>query len=277
MAYDDMIIGAVTFELEVERGGSVPGFAGRLLHAAFFYLVQEYSPELADSLHNEENVKPFAVSPLKENTAPYKMIYEKTPRRVEAGTHFLWRVSAWRTDIVEFLLNIPMCMALRIGQLDCRIVHAYVDGRHDSGLMRISDLMAASFTRPFTREISFHFHSPVSFRRDRYDYPAADGRLIFASLADKWQQAALPADIDRASISELAEQIYPTDWQGRTQRVYFGKNYGLCGFVGDYSYSLRAIDTDSASVLTLLAQFANIAGTGRMTGQGFGQTRVKGQ
>jgi len=274
---DDVILGAVVYELEVEQGGSVPGFAGRLLHAGLFHLLQQISPELSAELHDGENVKPFAVSPIISHEPPFRMIYEKEPRMVKAGTRFFWRVSAWRTDVVEALLAIPAGAALRIGQLECHIVRVRADGHQASGLAQADDLLAAAFSQPFRREVAFHFRSPVAFRRDRYDYPLPEPRLVFASLADKWQQAHLPGMMDRGRIGELAEEIYPIDWQGRTKRVYFGQKYGLCGFVGDFTYSLRALDEESAGIVTLLAQFATFSGTGRMTGQGFGQTRVTGK
>lgn len=273
---DEVILGAVVYELEVEQGGSMPGFAGRLLHAGLFHLLQQLSPELSAELHDGENVKPFAASPLIEHEPPCKMIYEKEPRTVRPGTRFFWRVSAWRTDVIEALLAIPAGAALRIGRLDCRILRVQADGRRDSGLARVDDLLAAAFSQPFRREVAFHFRSPVAFRRDRYDYPLPEARLLLTSLADKWQQAQLPGTMNRSRIGELAELIYPIDWQGHTQRVYFGQHYGLCGFVGDFTYSLRALDEESAGIVTLLAQFATFSGVGRMTGQGFGQTRVTG-
>ena len=58
------MLGAVTYELTAVKDERMEGFAGRLLHAAFFRHLAACSPRLSHQMHDEENIKPFTVSPL---------------------------------------------------------------------------------------------------------------------------------------------------------------------------------------------------------------------
>ncbi len=115
----------------------------------------------------------------------------------------------------------------------------------------------------------------MSFRVDEFDAPEPRAELIFASLADKWTQARMPAAVDKKVIRELALQVRLTEWTGRSRKFYFAPDRGTMGFWGNFRYDAAALDSDSRKVLMLLAKFAEYAGVGRLCGQGFGQTRVK--
>ena len=56
------MIGAITWELETLEGARLEGFAGRLLHAAFFRLLASISPALSKTVHDEMMAKPFSLA-----------------------------------------------------------------------------------------------------------------------------------------------------------------------------------------------------------------------
>ena len=48
----------------------------------------------------------------------------------------------------------------------------------------------------------------------------------------------------------------------------------MLAFSGRFSYDVTALNEEEQHALLLLAQFANFSGVGRLTGQGFGETRA---
>lgn len=268
------MIGAITYELTAEEAGSVEGFAGRLLHGAFFHHLSECSPAYSKAVHDEIQSKPFAVSPLIQPDIPHKMVVENHTVPVRPGTRFYWRVSALRGDIWEAALALKLGSRLQVGRIPFTVTAVYADGTHESGGLEPEELIAGALEAPAPKEISMHFRSPVTFRRDRLDYPIPTPEMVFASLADKWSKAGMPANIERDTIREVALAVSISDWRGRSQRVYFAQHHGASGCFGDFAYNLQALDEDNRRILLMLAQFATFSGVGRLTAQGFGQTRI---
>lgn len=261
------MIGAVTYELRAENSARLPFINGRFMHAAFFKILNEVSPALGNFIHKEMNLKPFTVSFLN----PVEKIPSFEERwQVRRGDKFLWRVTALNAEILQAAMSVPIGYRIQAGALTLK-----VEGlRADSGvaasdfILRIKNLSAV-------REIGFEFLSPVAFRIDDFDAPYPRAELIFASLADKWTQASMPASVDKKVIRELAAQIHLTEWRGQSKRFYFATDRGTLAFWGKFFYELGALSEDVRKIFMLLAAFGEFAGVGRLTGQGFGQTRVE--
>ncbi|MCI6753064.1 MAG: CRISPR system precrRNA processing endoribonuclease RAMP protein Cas6 [Selenomonas bovis] len=269
------MIGAITWELETLEGARLEGFAGRLLHAAFFRLLASISPALSKTVHDEMTAKPFSLSPLLDPARERACICRKEPFFVQRGTRFLWRASLLHPALLQALLQVPVGTPLHVGHVPMRIAALHADGTLESGVLEPEELIATAIAQEEAREITLRFDSPVCFRRGSYDYPLPEPVLIFSSLADKWQQAAMPLELNREMVKELATHIYPTDWSGRTQRIYFRRGSGLSGFTGFYTFTLKELEPSMRSLALLLTQFAVFSGTGRMTAQGFGKTQCR--
>lgn len=269
------MIGAVTYQLRVCNDGRIEGFAGRLLHAAFFRLLEHYSPELSQKIHDQTRGKPFSISPLLDpgHEEPSAII-ENHMVSVKTGKTFFLRISALQMDVLRAAVLVPKGSILQIGRIPMEITNIFADGTHDSGFLEAEDLVRTAVEADDVQEVTFDFISPVSFRRDTEDYPLPDPDLIFCSLADKWTLASMPATIAKERIREITAHIYPTRWTGHTKRVYFGRDRGLVGFTGSYSYSLKNLTQTDRQILLILSQFAVFSGVGRVTAQGFGQTRL---
>ncbi len=269
------MIGAITWELETMEGARLEGFAGRLLHAAFFRLLASFSPALSRAVHDDKTAKPFSLSPLLDPAQDHACVCRKEAFFVPKGKHFLWRVSLLHPELLQAMLAVPVGTRVQVGHVPMCITAAHADGTLESGVLEPEELIAAALEGQQVEELSLRFSSPVCFRRGTFDYPLPDPQLIFSSLADKWLQAEMPLPLDRAAIKEIAAHVYPTDWSGRTQRVYFRRNGGLSGFTGAYTFTLRELSPSDRCLLLLLAQFAVFSGTGRMTAQGFGRTQCR--
>ena len=268
------MLGAVTYELTAVKDERMEGFAGRLLHAAFFRHLAACSPRLSHQMHDEENIKPFTVSPLIQPQGVHEMVIEKAPFSVTAGERFFWRVSALQSAVLEAALLLKEKEMLQVGRVPFVVTAVYADGTHESGCIEEEALISSVLEAPPVREISFHFRSPAAFRRGTSDYTLPIPELVFSSLADKWSQAGMPGSIEKSSIRELTLSVFPSDWRGKTKRVYFGRHHGATGCMGDFTYQLKDVTEQNRNTLLLLAQYANFSGVGRLTAQGFGQTRT---
>ena len=268
------MIGAAVYRLRAEQSAWLPVVHGRLMHAAFFAALRELSPELSGYVHDQMNLKPFTVSELR---LPQQRLRQEHGRwQIPAGTILRWRVTGLTEMMVQAIAAIPPGYQLQAGGLQLVVECMSMDPGEeaDSGALGEDDLIAACLAVPKVDEITFRFLSPVSFRVDDRDYPWPLPAYVFASLADKWNQAGLPGNLDKTAIHAEAETIRPLVWQGQSQRVYFAHDRGVLAFTGTFTYDLRSLVPERQQLFLLLAQFAVFAGVGRLTGQGFGQTRI---
>lgn len=260
------MIGAVSYTLRAEKSARLPQINGRLMHAAFFKILHEVSPELEHFVHENMNIKPFTVSFL---TPMNELELIDGRWSVRRGNRFFWCVTGLNEDIVRAALAVPIGYEIQAGNLPLTVEDA------DSRAMEKEDFIAAVIEHTTAQEIEFEFWTPVSFRIDEYDAPYPRPELVFASIADKWTQAQMPASVDKKDIREIAAQIRLTEWSGQCQKFYFARDRGTLAFWGNFRYDIRQLDSNVRKVFMLLAKFAEYSGVGRLCGQGFGQSRVK--
>lgn len=260
------MIGAAVFELRAHNAGHLPFINGRFMHAVFFKILNEFSPGLGHFVHNEMNIKPFTVSFLEP--------VDEIPRaenywQVRRGDKFLWRVTGLNTEILQAIVSVPIGYKVQVCALTLR-----VEKLIDEETFTVEEFISRIKNSPPIREICFEFVSPTTFRIDNFDAPYPRAELIFGSLADKWTQAAMPAAADKKIIRESAAQLRLTEWFGQSKRFYFSHDRGTLAFWGKFFYSVENLSADVSKALILLAKFGEFAGVGRLTGQGFGQTRI---
>lgn len=260
------MIGEVHYKLRAEKSARLPLINGRLMHAAFFKILHEVSPELEVYIHEKMNIKPFTVSFLDPIDELENFEGRWTVRR---GNEFFWRVTGLNEEILNAALAVYEGAMIQVGSLLLTVEDV------ESRVISEEDFILSVKKMSPAAEIKFEFVTPVSFRIDDYDAPLPRPELIFASLADKWTQSQMPAVVDKKFIRELAEKIRLTEWQGRSKRFYFASDRGTLAFFGKFLYDLRNLSGDIRKVFMLLAKFAGYSGVGRLSGQGFGQTRVK--
>ena len=260
------MIGAIEYKLRAENSASLPFINGRFMHAAFFKILGKKSSAFVKFVHDELNIKPFTVSFLD----PIKKIpCSKDKWLVRSDDKFYWRVTGLNAEILQAIENISVGEKIQAGSLSLTIEEISTDS-----IIAVQDFISEVKTSPPIKELCFDFVSPVSFKTDKFDAPYPRPELIFASLADKWNQAAMPVVADKKIIKELATQIRLTQWQGQSKKFYLAVNRGTLAFWGKFFYNVEALSHDVQKVFILLAKFAEFAGVGRLTSQGFGQTRV---
>lgn len=268
-----LLIGAVVIQFRNQKGAYLEKWHGRFAHAALLQAIGQADSDLATDLHDMLGTKPFSISPLWPLREGKNSKY-----RLETGENAYIRIATWHPRVWNVLSHLETGSVWHVGRLTLEVEKILIgpDAHPRSGYLTVDDLIRGVFSQPACKEISFHFLSPVSFRKSgtNVDYPVADPVLIWGSLANKWNQGDLPVDLDVESIKSMATKVFPTKWKGQTSRIFFGRDRGLVGFTGTYSFSLELLNIEEQHTLLTLAQFALFAGVGRLTGQGLGQTDV---
>ena len=235
------MLGAVVYVLRAENSAPLSPINGRLMHAAFFKILNEYSPALGSFVHNEQNLKPFTVSFL-EPAQDFADGVERRP--IRRGEKFHWRVTGLNEDIIQAALSVSVGEKIQAGALSLRVEKIICDRniRADSGVITVEDFIFGVKYSPPVKEICFDFVSPVSFRIDDFDAPYPRPELIFASLADKWAQSEMPATVDKKIIREFAAQIRLTQWSGESRKFYFTHERGTVAFWGKFFLQRRKLE-----------------------------------
>lgn len=267
------MIGAVVFRLKAEQNGRLPKTQGRLLHAAFFRILQFYSEELAACTHEDVRFKAFTVSeliPAKEEK------YAGGFLPVRQNDVFYWRVTVLDDSLLQAVLSVSQGYVIQAGSLPLSVEQIITDDDTfgATGILDVNELMAACLSVKAVKRITFRFTSPVSFRSFQDDYPFPLPQLIFGSIADKWNLAGMPATFDKEEIREVAANLLPESWKGRTRQVFLKSDRGVTGFTGEFSFNVSMLTKEMQQLFLLLAQFAQFSGVGRLTGQGLGQAAV---
>ena len=260
------MIGAINYKLRAEKSARLPQINGRLMHAAFFRILHEVSPELEHFVHENMNIKPFTVSyltPMNE----LELIEERWI--VRRGNRFFWRVTGLSEEILRAAMAVPIGYEIQAGTLPLT-----VEDIESRAIDKEDFILSVKEEKP-AAEIEFEFWTPTTFRIDDYDAPIPRADLIFPSLADKWTQSEMPASVDKKDIRELAAQIRLTEWSGQSKRFYFARDRGTLAFWGNFRYDISRLDVNVRKVFMLLAKFGEYSGVGRLCGQGFGQSRVQ--
>ena len=265
------MIGAVVYLLRAESSASLLAFHGRLMHGAAFSILEKCSEELSAAVHDTMNSKPFTVSLLKRVTERKEKGHSFT---VKKGELFWWRVTAAHEALLRAFLEVTKGMKVAVGRAQMTVEDVIADGSKESGVASETDMIAWALSQERVKSVTFRFISPVSFRNYNRDYPFPLAEFVFGSLADKWNQAGMPAAIDRAAVREAAQGVRLLEWQGESRKVYISSDRGMLAFQGTFTYELKVLPVEMQQIFLLLAQFAEFSGVGHLTAQGFGAARV---
>jgi len=263
---------------------TLPIWWGRAAHALLLNVVRQANPPLAESLHDEQNPRPFTVSTLMGHFAKGKLVPDQP--------YFL-RLTAIQSEVAEILIAAagpggPLSPGATV-QLDYLPFHIEtlapdftssaspipVGGEHPWAAANTYQDLGASFLlarQPAPRRISLQFTSPTTFKSGGMHIPLPLPDLVFGSLLERWNAFApitFPPETKRYAAECLAVSYYKL-----SSRAVPMKSGGLrVGAVGEISYASLNYDRYWMSVIAVLAAFALYAGVGAGTAMGLGQCR----
>ncbi|MBS3967032.1 MAG: CRISPR-associated endoribonuclease Cas6 [Truepera sp.] len=120
--------------------------------------------------------------------------------------------------------------------------------------------------------LGLQFASPTFFRRQGSSYPLPEPRLVFDSLAQRWNAFA-PVKVP-PELSETWERMTIARFQGRSQFIQPNAGERGVGFAGRVVYHLPAASPQEAQWMQALGRFAFYAGVGAKTSLGFGRVKA---
>ena len=268
---------------------------GRHIHALFLTLVSSVDKELADRLHEQQNHKAFALSPIqfkidrRSTTAPKLKTNSKQPiaksqsliwkydRPIDAGTPCWWRISLLDDTLFGSLyklwLNLNPERPWHLGSANLSIANIL-------GTTQSTQPWAnfATYRQLYERasdtqtQINFQFFTPTAFRKGSFDHLLPDRDSVFSSLLSRWN-AHSNIDFTKDSI----EHIFPSKFDLHTEIL---SNYqsSFIGCIGEIQYRILGKPSpELIKQLNTLADFALFSGIGRKTTMGMGMgKREKG-
>ena len=269
------MIGALSYRLRVQQAGRLPASHGILLHAVCFDILRRFSPSLARHVHDDLQEKPLTSAFLERLDGSRRQAPRQGSWSLPAGAQLAWRVTALSDEVLQAFLALPSGAELQIGPLTVILEETIAAPERcaDTCLVEPQDLLARCAAVVSPQELTLDFKSTTAFRIDQGDYTWPLPEYVFGSLARRWQRLQMPLELDEEAVRIKARLLLPATWQGRTEQRYFGPRRGALGFTGLFSYRTDQLPEHERLIFLLLAQYAELSGTGRWTGYGLGQTR----
>ena len=262
------MLGTVTIALEAQNRGSLSAFPGRYLHAALFSILSHVDADEATWWHDIEGIKPFTVH------LSYKEPHQDSS--IRRGDILYLHVSVWHSELWGLLEGIPEDLEVVFGCLRTTIIGIRYGAPFNLPLKVDNELELISrrLSAKQAKRITFEFMMPTSFNGTHGDITFPTSSLIFSSLVDKWNVGDMADVLDKDLIRSVAEKVTLERWEGHTKRVFYGRDRGLTGFVGKFTFNISKLTDEESQLITILALFGQHCGIGRLSSQGLGQVRV---
>jgi hypothetical protein len=262
------MLGTVTIALEAQNRGSLPAFPGRYLHAALFSILSHVDADEATWWHDMEGIKPFTVH------LSYKEV--RQDNSVRRGDILYLHVSTWHSELWGLLDSIPKGLEIVFGRLRTTVIGVRYGAPFNLPLKVDNELELISrrLSAKQAKRITFEVMMPTSFHGTHGDITFPTASLIFSSLVDKWNAGDMTDVLDKDLIRTVVEKVTLERWEGHTKRVFYGRDRGLTGFVGKFTFNISKLTEEENQLITILALFGQHCGIGRLSSQSLGQVRV---
>ena len=249
----------INFKLSCTKTGNVTGYAGSELHGLLFNIIRAVDGEFVRVLHELE-LKPFAIGPLRGRCS-----LKSGLMFLEESNIYSFSLSTLNSEMTNLLPYIEKQLRsgeLRLGGATFRLVEAKPIFKKALPYFKLMAVNAEE-------ELRVNFNSLTCFRRD--------GKLHLFPL----QELILPGLVKRCehfsgiTLPHLKpEQVLVLQHNLKTGVAGF-TSYNLVGFKGFCKYGFRpgTLEIDRWLV-TLLFNYAAIAGVGYKTTMGMGQVRL---
>lgn len=272
---------SVVWRLRPLREAQLPPTLGRAIHGLFFSVVKEADPALAERLHPPQGSRgpvKFTTSPLRGPLVSRNGLAQLSPER-----EYWLRFTSLDRELSQLLLDLPRIGAFELVGVPFEIVqierepgpHRWARWVGRTDFVSLYEKWFIHCKQPPER-IGLEFCSPTTFQQGRVTAPFPMPRLVFLTLADKWN-AFSPVHLG-ADINETIEEFLELRWyrlRTRSLRLPYAREPEI-GFVGQCVYRIRPRVKEAdllLRVINLLADFAFYAGVGGKTAMGLGQTR----
>lgn len=248
---------------------------GKHLHALFLTVVSSVDQNLGNRLHEQKTEKAFTLSPLQLRNAPTRghLLQWQYNRPIAAGTSCWWRISLLDDTLFGHLtplwLNLNPAHSWHLGSADLVITSVLGTPQSTQPWANFSSYAQLyEQASDDTRQITFAFATPATFRQGKYDSALPTRECVFHSLLHRWNHFS-----DIPFPETLTECLFPSFFDLQTELVHYpdGKWAGCVGTIG-YRI-LGEVTPETVKQINTLAEFALYSGVGRKTPMGMGMLR----
>jgi CRISPR-associated endoribonuclease Cas6 len=256
---------------------TLPAWWGRAVHAMLLKTVQAVNPALAESLHDEQGLRPFTASTL---------MGQFPGRRLDLEQPYRLRLSALNQALTDLLMQaaapggiLAPGAVIELDFIPFRILNAtWSADEHPWACATTYESLAATrlvASEPTPRYINLQLTSPTTFRTNGHMEPLPLPGMVFGSLLDRWNSfapIAFPPEARR-----YAAECLVIDRFKLSSRAVGTKGEGIrLGAIGDVSYVTLNYDRYWMSLMHTLAAYSLFAGVGAGVSMGMGQCRAAG-
>ena len=262
------MVGSVVVSLSAKSELVLRGMGGEALHGLFFNILKRNSMEIASKLHEQEELRPFSISPLLEGHELKEGYCFVSPGRKVAFRLTMLNEEILGTAVSALFFVMAEDQILYLSKKPISIERIEV---RDEEFTSFSKLLKDALPH---LKVTLEFVTPTSFRSDGAQSLFPDPRLVFSSLLRRWNafsEIKLPQD-----YIENFSSIRVSNYDLRTELVQFSR-YKMIGFKGRTEFELPKDSGESFQrAVNALADFAPYAGVGVKTTMGMGQAKRKG-
>jgi len=276
----ELCLYAIVLRLVVLRPGAVPYHHGDFARDALLDLIGKGDIELATSLHDQNDHKPYTIAPLYGGK-----------RRADGAQHFgigdtaFWRFTllcepAFEAVLRRYILSREL-PHVRIGAVEFGVTDSFASNNShpDSGYVTVPALYER-WNVPvdtLSRTLTLDFLTPTVFNlgydretKTRTLHTLPSPRFVFGTLRREWLKlgGVGPGD-EFDDWTERNIEIAALDLHTQEARI---KGHFISGFTGRVTYSVRR-DNRWWGVTQLLGEFVFWRGCGYQTTCGMGQVR----
>ncbi len=270
---------------------------GARLQGMFLELMRQVDPELATELHDRPDLdeptalRHYAVSPLFIDKGVERVRNRTSSNHkvlTSGGTLYWLHLAALDDRVYPALLSYLLGLrgvkkegespfpVLIIDKTQFQIVEVLASGfsRHPwAGYSEVEDLIIRASTDE--RMITFEFKSPTVFERLNRQIPLPEPRLVWKSLADRWNDAfGATYPISPEFVDAVENHLVVVCYHIHTQPFRQDSEITLTGFVGQVTFRIIGpVSPEFIKITNLLADFALFSGIGKKTTRGMGTAR----
>jgi len=233
---------------------------GAGLQALVLGWVAAGDPDTAARLHDANQPKPYAISPL-------------WPAAGDADSRF-FDVSLLVDSLAQLLIDgASRSASVQLGPL-CYRLRGDVESRDSVSYPELVAQAKPTSTRFRLRLLTpTAHHAPGDFRK-AIVLPSPEN--YFGSWLNRWNVCA-PIGIDDCLLATVERHVAVCACAGRTERVEMDRGRSHIGFIGEVMFEVlkpNLVAESDIKALAALARVATYCGTGVGTTRGMGQTEV---
>lgn len=271
---------SLVFKLRATADGLLPAMIGHAERGFILELIKERSPDLFGELHNNSDIKAYALTPL---SADGRYFFDRRQQKlkVRQGHTYLFKVSfisrrVYQEVLEVFLKETPWVMTLKH-------VPFHLDGveiQNRPILVTSKPEGTVPTESPPPNAWKVWFNTPTQFSvfgsskvREYFPRPVN----IFGSLLRLWQQfLPTPSYFVKEEFFLLVEkQTYCRSYRTETVDVRFDARSKEVGFVGWAMLVCQERSSKYLPFLTALLELGEVMNVGNKRTQGFGVMRYE--